>query len=347
MKYIYMTDTIVDILNNEFFERWPELLNILLIDHSLSTEDNHVNIFWATDNYSDRGKGYRYYDQITSEAISGDNRNIIVPRALKSREQQKIRSRDKAEIFTPSWICNFQNNLCDNAWLGQEGMFNTEIEQPDGTHTWIVNPNPIVFPEGKTWHDYVNSNRLEITCGEAPYLVSRYDAVTGKHIPVERRIGLLDRKLRVINENANTHDEWVEEAKRAYMSTYGFEWQGDNIVIARKSFLLTFIEYYRERFNKDPKLEILQLIAYITSWNIWQMDGLKGVIPNSCKPVPVPTNESLFDIKDGNQTNGIKFVECPGCKNKGYVNHTGSYALVMNWTTGDPVEFVKSIKNRK
>ena len=54
---------------------------------------------------------------------------------------------------------------------------------------------------------YVISKRIEITCGEAPYLVSRYDTVTGKKIDVVDRVGLLDRKLRVINENTETLDE--------------------------------------------------------------------------------------------------------------------------------------------
>ena len=31
---------------------------------------------------------------------------------------------------------------------------------------------------------------MEITCGEAPYLVSRYDAVTGEVINLKSRIGL-------------------------------------------------------------------------------------------------------------------------------------------------------------
>lgn len=43
--------------------------------------------------------------------------------------------------------------------------------------------------------------RLEISCGEAPYLVSRYDSVTGKTIKIKNRIGLLDRKLRIVSEN--------------------------------------------------------------------------------------------------------------------------------------------------
>ena len=160
----------VDIKENDILRMSPDLLNTLLKDHTLSTEDKQVNIFWATDNYADRGEGFQYNDQITIETITGENGDVIVPRALKSRATQQQRSREMAEVFTPSWICNKQNNLVDNAWFGREGVFNTEIDNPDGTHTWVSNPDKIEFPEGKTWKDYVNENRMEITCGEAPYL---------------------------------------------------------------------------------------------------------------------------------------------------------------------------------
>lgn len=43
------------------------------------------------------------------------------------------------DIF-PLWICNKQNSLVDNAWFGCECVFNTEVDNPDGTHSWIVNP---------------------------------------------------------------------------------------------------------------------------------------------------------------------------------------------------------------
>ncbi len=56
----------------------------------------------------------------------------------------------------------------------------------------------------RVWEDYIDSKRLEITYGEAPYLVSRYDASTGEMIDIHKRIGILDRKLRVVNENVNT-----------------------------------------------------------------------------------------------------------------------------------------------
>ena len=112
-----------------------------------------------------------------------------------------------AEVFTPSWICNAQNNLIDEAWFGRKDVFNRELTTPDGQHTWKVNEAKITFPEGKTWKDYVHDIRMEITCGEAPYLVSRYDTTTGCFIPVDRRIGLLDRKLRIISENTATSGE--------------------------------------------------------------------------------------------------------------------------------------------
>ena len=89
---------------------------------------------------------------------------------------------------------NNQNNLVDSAWFGRENVFNTEAGQ-----TWVTTKEKIVFPQGKTWQDYVRANRMEISCGEAPYLASRYDTVTGKWIEVKDRIGILDRKIRIIN----------------------------------------------------------------------------------------------------------------------------------------------------
>jgi len=338
-----MTDNAVDIQENDILTNSPELLATLLKDHTTKG-----NIFWATDNYADRGTGYQFSDPITIESITGDNGLVIVPRALKSRQQKQQRSREMAEVFTPSWICNKQNNLVDNAWFGQEGVFNTEIDTPYGNHTWIVNDEPIMFPEGKTWRDYVTENRLEITCGEAPYLVSRYDTVTGEPIPVERRIGMLDRKLRVVGENTETTSDWLKAAKAAYMSIYGYEWQGDNLILAREALLYTFIDYFRAKFGKDPLLESLQNIADIISWNIWQMDGLKGVIPNSCIKIPKLKNEplSLFSPEDLGEHAELTLFDCPGCRNKDIHSHTGKYAVIKDWKEDKVLTFVSLIKQK-
>ena len=169
----------VDILENDLREQYQEVLDILLRDHT-----TQKNIFWATDNYQYIGKGYEFASPILPEQITGEHGNVIMPRVKKDKDLQQSRVRDMAEVFTHSWICNAQNNLIDNAWFDRVNVFNTEITNPDGLHRWQVNAEKIVFPEGKTWKHYVRDTRLEMTCGEAPYITSRYDTTTGEYIPI-------------------------------------------------------------------------------------------------------------------------------------------------------------------
>ena len=233
------------IRENNLVELSPDVLTTLLRDHTTGK-----NIFWATHEYEALGSGYDYHSEILPELITGEHGMVIRPRVLKSKENQTDRSRDMAEVFTPSWICNAQNNLFENA-----------------------------LPNDMTWQDYVRLTCMEITCGEAPYLVSRYDAATGESIPLAKRIGLLDRKLRLINDKTETKDEWLEWAQIAYQNTYGYEWQGDNLLLARESLLYTLIDYYQAKFGERPAEENILKIAEIISWNLWQMDGLKYGIP--------------------------------------------------------------------
>ena len=95
-----MAETKVDIKENDIFELSPELLNTLLKDHTLSTDECQVNIFWATDSYAYRGAGYQYADQITIDSITGDNGNVIVPRAVKSRQEQQLHGRENGALPT-------------------------------------------------------------------------------------------------------------------------------------------------------------------------------------------------------------------------------------------------------
>lgn len=317
-----------DIKENILYTLSPQLLNILLTDHT-----THRNIVWATDSYQHLGSGFQAEDEILISSITGVNGNVIVPRALKSRATQQQRRREMAEVSTPAWICNKQNNLIDTAWFGREGVFNIEVDtrrlidqkecNPDVEHSWIVTKDPIVFPEGRSWRDYVNENRMEITCGEAPYLVSLYDCNTAEYIPIDQRIGLLDRKLRIVGENTSTSAEWLRWAQAAYKSIYGFEWQGDSLLLARESLLYSFIEYYMEKFGKIPQLKSILYIAYIISWNIWQMDGLKGVLPNSCGE----RRTVVYNLFGETET----ISPCEGCKSGDIKKHNGIYALIKDW----------------
>ena len=294
-----------DISENQLLVSYGEKVCMnLLKDHT-----TQQNIYWATDSYADLGEEFTFYAPITLDKITSyisDEgvvatkeqydaiikqtpearlcyQEMIRPRAVKSKQEQTQRAKDKAEVFTPAWICNAQNNLIDEAWFGRkEGLFNAP--DPNDPHKWINNEEKILFPEGKTWQDYVADMRLEITCGEAPYLCNRYDAVTGEYNQdVKYRIGMLDRKLRIVSENTKDSKEWILWAKVALRSTYGFEWQGDNLLLAREALFFTFEEHYIARFGEKKfnqnKMRMMPGAAYIISWNVWQMDGLTYGLP--------------------------------------------------------------------
>ena len=306
----------IDIREDDLLALSPEVLDTLLRDHTTGK-----NIFWATHDYEALGSEYGYHSEILPHLITGEHGMVIRPRVLKSKENQTGRAKDMAEVFTPSWVCNAQNNLVDEAWFGHKDVFNVE----DATyHTWKANNDKIEYPKGKTWKDYVRATRMEMTCGEAPYLVSRYDATTGEAIPLRERIGLLDRKLRIVSENTETSGDWLDWAQVAYKNSYGFEWQGDNLLLAREALLWTFIEYYQAKFGKAPLVKSINYIAYIISWNLWQMDGLKGVVPDSCKNGMTEKIPTLFGEEE--QT-----VNCPGCQQDDIRKHNGTYSLIRDW----------------
>lgn len=309
-----------DFDEKEVYNKLPKLLEILLYDNNTKS-----NIIWGTNNYKKRGPGYSEKDQIKIPLIIDYNSRIIKPRVDKSRNEQLKRSKQNAEVFTPSWVCNKQNNQIDEIWFGRPNVFNVEYE-----NTW--EPTELIdFPYNKTWVDYVKELRLEITCGEAPYIVSRYDTVTGEMIAINNRIGLLDRKLRVINENALNNDEWIKYVIVAFQSVYGYEFQGDNLLIARENLLMTFIDYYEYRFGFMPSSELLLKIAEIISWNFWQMDGLKMVVPYSCHEETI-YQLSLFE--------DVKPDFCRGCRNGIIKDHNGKRCYIMDWEKNKKVKFL-------
>ncbi len=297
----------IDVLEN-ILRRKGDLLDILLIDHATKK-----NIIWATDSYVKFGKGFKPKDHIKSELVTGVYGKLIQPRAAKSREEQRQRTKDKAEVFTPLRIV---------------GEINKSIDWASGN-----------FPDSDKWQDYVREVRLEITCGEAPFIVSRYNptAYTGKLIKLENRVGFLDRKLRIVSQYCHRPKDWIEWAKEAYKASYGYEWQGDNLLIARENLLYTMIDYYKAKFNHRPSLDIQQEFAEIISWNIFQMDGLKYVIPMSCKHETrvIPGELTLF----GETADRVEEYECEGCKYHRPLRHNGKYVKIMEWSSSKQIKF--------
>lgn len=230
----------------------------------LKDKTTKKNIIFATSVYSSKGTPIKETEQMTEEILKGFTQYEIQPRVLKNKEQQQERTKAKAEVFTPSWICNKMNNHCDEEWFGRKNVFNTEQEQG-----WLVNTEKVGFDTEDGWKKYVDSKRLEITCGEAPYIVSRYDAATGELLEIRQRIGILDRKLRVVNENTVNETEWFKWVLRAYQSVYGYEFQGDSLLIARINLLITFVDYMQDRY-------ITEIVK-----RLYQSDEMKKQFPDN------------------------------------------------------------------
>ena len=280
----------------------PEVQAVL--DTLLKDRSTGKNIIWATDPPEELQtvmyEPVTDRSQITTQQLGLTHYEVVLPRMMKQTDTQQQRTRKKGEVFSPAWVCNKMNNALDADWfrgLGageSAGQFTMEL--PQG---WQTVETPVQFPvcKGRTpaWVQYVQSRRLEVTCGEAPFLASRYDAATGEMIPVARRIGILDRKLRVVSENAATEDEWRKYATHAVQSTYGYEYQGDNLLLARVNLLLTYAEHLQARWQRKPTKEELQPIANIISWNLWQMDGLHLSVPGG-KPQPEAEQLDLFSM---------------------------------------------------
>lgn len=329
-----------------FDSRYPtRILETLLCDRTTGR-----NIIWADNEYEALGVGYMGDDEITVEKITGPSSGVIKPRIAKEKEHQSQRAKTRAEVFTPSWLVNRMNNDLDAIWFGTRDSFNTE----DGI-TWLTSAGPVVFPKrkGSGWHAYVESPRLEITCGEAPFVCSRYDTVTGTPLPIGERIGFLDRKLRVVGEKTKSRREWVRWGLAALKASYGFEYQGDNLLLARINVFETFCEHLRERWGAGITDEELDQAAWIVSWNFWQMNGLTDAVPTNKmgaevesvlfgyeEPVPEPLQPTLFALLDE-----PPFDDAVEEEKEEEPGETVPLCVIYDWQENEPVEF-QSMKGK-
>ncbi len=349
-----MGDINYEIISEDFIEgfcrRYPtHVLETLLCDRTTGK-----NLIWADNEYEALGHGYAGDDEITTAKILGVAGGVIKPRIAKENEQKSQRTKSRAEVFTPSWLVNQMNNDIDQAWFGRRDVFNIETVGDDGARGWSATSDPVAFPATQEhgWRAYVQAIKLEITCGEAPFVCSRYDTVTAHALPVAKRVGFLDRKLRVVGENTTTRQEWTQWALEALKATYAFEYQGDNLLIARINVLETFAEHLYERWGEAPTLEEIEQAACVVSWNLWQMNGFNDAVPTNKTDVqvtstlgnsqvePKPVQLSLFDLFDGGLGDGQKEETLEDTCEK------VPLCVIYNWKTNESFEFA-SLKGKE
>ena len=228
-----------DLSDSTILRENESLLSLLLKDHTTGK-----NIKWGTDSYINHGYSFRDDQEIKINLITGWYEGFIRPRVDKDIDIQLERQRNRAEVFTPSWVIKLQ---VDAALEDMEKL-------------------PLT--------DFLKTKWLEITCGEAPYMVNRYDMETGEVIPLKDRAGFIDVKFKKLNEAIESEEEWLKLAVEIYKASYGYEYQGDSLLLARENLILTFIDNYFYMFGAFPKEKILLEITKIISLNVFQMDGL-------------------------------------------------------------------------
>lgn len=344
-----MSEPIHDISVEGFIESFDRRYPTFVLKTLLCDRTTGRNIIWADNEYEALGEGYMGDDEISFEKITGMNSGVVKPRIAKEQEKQSLRTKSRAEVFSPAWLCNQMNNDIDEVWFGRRDVFNAEVVADDGIKTWATANEAIEFPmlKGHGWRAYVEAPQLEITCGEAPFVCSRYDAVTGERIPVAERVGFLDRKLRVVTEKAKTRKEWVRRALDALRATYGFEYQGDNLLIARINVLETFAEHLCDRWGSDPEQDELEQAAWIVSWNFWQMNGFTDAVPTNKmgaevestlgtfeEPEPEPMQPSLFDLFDD-----VFPSETTKKTEEKEQRETVPLCVIYDWRNSEPFEF--------
>lgn len=286
----------------EDIERYAKngVLDVLLCDRSTGN-----NIVWATSAHVDRGVNYAPKSEIVKEAITGQNIGVIKTRAEKAIEDQASLTKSFAEVFTPTWICEFM------------------VNEADSLNGWTFKDLDTVNKK----RDYIRSKRLEITCGEAPFIVNRYDAANGTAVPLDERIGILDKKLAVVKEIVSSRDTWKKWAKEALESVYGYEYQGDNLLIARINVLRTLEDAIQEAGYEPYRTADLKKLANIISWNFWQMDGLTGYVPFRALDESY-YQPSIFDLLTQTE-------EIPDEAN----NHEAILAKIYDWSNNSELEY--------
>ena len=260
------------------------LLTILLKDRT-----TNKNIVWASPSYEGMGKPFCADQPIKKNLIIGPYDSIIQPRVEKNKRNQELRTRKRGEVFTPPWLIDKQVSIVLD-----------EIEDI-------------------SFEIFIALRWLELACGEGPYIVTRYDSITGDIIPVEERVGFLDRKLQRIAKEVNSEQEFIKWSKIAYESSYGYELQGDSLLLARENLLLSFCEHYDYTFGKLPTMKVIKQIATIISYNIFQMNGLTKQTPysdNSKGNIQL----NLFDDVNNQELQGDMFAFVKDWKNKALVS---------------------------
>ena len=184
---------------------------------------------------------------------------------------------------------NRKLNSLDAAWFGHEPAFNTE-----SASGWQTLSEPVAFDDPFHWKKYVIRPVFLFQAGRGQALVFRPFALGAQPMPYEKRMGILDRRLRIISENTREESEWLRWAESALQSLYGTDSSPLSIFQARLSAIMAVREAYAQRFGAQLPVREEKYMVTTLCWNLFQMDPVTGCsFPVEEKPAPVQL--SLFE----------------------------------------------------
>lgn len=184
---------------------------------------------------------------------------------------------------------NRKLNTLDAAWFGHEPAFNEESAQG-----WQTLSEPVAFDDPFHWKKYVTRPVFLFQAGHGQALVFRPFAQGAEPMQYGKRMGILDRRLRIISENTREESEWLRWAESALQSLYGTDVSPLAIFQARLSALVAVREAYAQRFGGQLPVREEKYMVTTLCWNLFQMDPRTGCsFPVEEKPAPVQL--SLFE----------------------------------------------------
>jgi hypothetical protein len=186
-------------------------------------------------------------------------------RCDKPKAEQRARTKRRAEVFTPTSVVAFMNDHAEAA------KCNVPVEELDTV----------------SWRDRIQLRALDSCCGEGAFTTTLYDPITGEDIPEPERVGILDRKLRLVVEHApmSLAPRYLLTALR---TSYACDIMGDNVILARMNVYLAWLEAYRRAMGTPPSIAEMNEACEVICGTVMQVDALTGMLPASDLRAVIP-----------------------------------------------------------
>lgn len=203
--------------------------------------------------------------EITPEWLMRHGVEQLRRRCDKSKTEQRARTKRRAEVFTPTSVVAYMVEQAESAKLG------VTVEELDTV----------------PWRDRIQLRSADMCCGEGAFMTTLYDPITGEDIPEPERVGVLDRKLRLVVENApmSMATRYLLTALR---TSYACELVGDNVILARMNVLLAWREAYCRVMGTSPSVAEMTEACEVICGTVMQVDVLTGMIPASDLRAVIP-----------------------------------------------------------